>query len=93
MWNELWTECLQTYEVDKPQCVLHAMADMINENSSSDLPQMNEKCLRGIFFNFVAAGKSTISASAHALLNILLHHPQVLLKLQHKVETRQIVPA
>ena len=86
LWNVLWAECLQTYEVDKPQCVLHAMADMINKNSSSYFPQMNEIFLRGVLFNFIFAGITTTSASAYALLNILLHHPQVLLKLQHEVD-------
>ena len=87
LWNELWAESLKTYEIDKPQCVLHVMADMINENSFNYLPQMNETFLRGIIFNFYTGGISTTASSVYALLNILLHHTKVMLNLQKEVDS------
>ena len=84
LWNELWTDCLKTYEADKPGCMLHAMADLINKISASYQPEMNEDFLRGKFSDFIIAGITT-TTSAYALLKILLHNPQVVINLQYEI--------
>ena len=86
LWNELWSDSLKTYETDKPECMLHAMADLINKSSSSYQPEMNENFLKGIFLDFIIAGITTTTTSAYALLNILLHNPQVVINLQHEID-------
>ena len=86
LWNELWAEKLKTYEVDKSECMLHAMANMIDQKSVFYHPDINEDFLRGILLDFINGGTATTLSSAYALLNILLHYPHVITKLQEEVD-------
>ena len=86
LWNELWSTSQKTYETNKPECMLHALADMIIAKSSTYLPELNEDFLRGTFMDFINGGITTTTSSAYALLNILLHYPQVMTGLQQEVD-------
>ena len=86
LWNELWPKSLKTYEVGEPKCMLHAMAEKVNEKSANYLPEVDEDFLRGIFLDFTSSGITKTTSSSYALLKILLLYPQVMASLQEDVD-------
>lgn len=86
LWQKLWTESHKTFVKGQPTCMLHAMRETLDESSSNFIPEMDEECLKGIFSDFVVGGISTTTSSAYALLNILLHYPDVKHRLQQEVD-------
>ena len=88
LWKAMWPEGLQTYESkNEATCVFHTMAQLIDQQSKHFLPMLTEDDLKSVFVDLIIGGITTSAFSAYSLLNLFLHYPQVLEKLQIEVDT------
>jgi cytochrome P450 len=87
LWDNMWREALQQpLDVESPTCLVQAMRGLVDTKSPNFDPIFTEAMLKTLFFDFTMGGSPHVAKLSYALLNILLHHPDVLQRLQAEVD-------
>ena len=87
LYDEMRGEVEETYTPDKSSCLMHALMELMDKNSSQYNACIDEDNLRATFGNVIMASLGTTSYTLYALFNILLHHPKIVEKLQKEVDS------
>lgn len=90
VWRRLWSDAHRDKAAGDqqadPASMLQAMCDISNPESPNYNGAISLDTLEGFLLDFVFGGVSTISGLCYELLNILLHYPTVLSRLQDEVD-------
>lgn len=87
LWDNMWRDALQEpLDVESPTCLVQAMRGLVDIKSPNFDPIFTEAMLKSLFFDFVMGGSPHVAKLSYALLNILLHHPDVLHRLQAEID-------
>jgi cytochrome P450 len=97
LWSQLWTETRARYNCSDSTSdeeereaeysdLLYVSAQMLDDQSPHYKESLDSEHAKGMFTNMLAGSVATTSSSAYVLLNILLHHPHVLHRLQQEVD-------
>ena len=87
LFEEMREATQKTYKPDQSTCLMHALIELMDKNSSQYNACIDENNLRATFGNVIAASLGTTSSALYAFFNILICHPTVASKLQQEVDT------
>lgn len=87
LWEKMWTQCKESYEADKTAtCMMHTLVQLLDDKSPAYDSHLDAENIRGLFVDLVAASISSTSSLLYALLNIWLHSPDILRRLQDETD-------
>ncbi len=90
VWRKLWSDAHRDTasgdQQQEPASMLQAMRDISNPESPNYNGAISLDTLEGFLLDFIFGGVATISGLCYALLNILLHYPTVMSRLQDEVD-------
>ena len=86
LWEKLWTESQLTYSSEEATCMVHSIAQLLDEKSQFYEPTVDMEHAKSLFFDLVGGSIATTNNFAYALPNILMHYPHVLSKLRDEID-------